>query len=98
MKSTGVRRWVSKPLAGADEHRQHDAFSAALKRKVQSPEQSDTGLACRNLVRAVQQIARDNPDATVQSNDAVLDAARRLRANPHLGRIAPVPFLLSCRF
>ena len=36
-----VRRWGSKPLAGADEHRQDGAFSAALKLKVQSPEQSD---------------------------------------------------------
>lgn len=41
----------------------------------------------------------DNPDAAAdRMNDAVLDAALRLGANPLLGRTAPRPFLPPYRF
>ena len=57
-----------------------------------------TRQARRELARAVQRIAEDNPDAADRLNDAVLEAARRLGANPSLGRSAPPPFLAGFRF
>jgi plasmid stabilization system protein ParE len=57
-----------------------------------------TRQARRDLARAVQRIDADNSDAADRMNDAMLDAARRLGANPRLGRIAPPPFLSSYRF
>ena len=57
-----------------------------------------TRQARRELVRAVQWIAKDNPDAAARLNDAVLEAALRLGANPLIGRTAPPPFLPSYRF
>jgi toxin ParE1/3/4 len=44
-----------------------------------------TGQARRELARAVQRIAADNPDAADGLNNAVLDAARLIGGNPALG-------------
>jgi toxin ParE1/3/4 len=57
-----------------------------------------TRQARRELVRALQWIAKDNTDAAARFNDAVFDAAQRLSARPLLGRAAPAPFLPSYRF
>ena len=54
--------------------------------------------ARRDLARAVQWIAKDNPDAASRLNDAVLDAAQRLGGNPLIGRAAPPPFASPYRF
>ena len=44
-----------------------------------------TRQARRELARAVQRIAEDNPDAADRLNDAVLDAARLIGIRPKAG-------------